>query len=123
MGETMFFERRELSVSDARFVVQGQTYPISSVTSAKVEVKKPSRFLALLFGATGLGLYLVETPAAIITGFVTMAVAIILATSRKNEFAVVLDTPSGESQAFKSTNREYVELIVGAINRSIVHQG
>lgn len=123
MGETMFFERRELSVSDARFIVEGQTYPISSVTAAKLEVNKPSRWTAILFGVIGLGAYLVETPAAIILGFVAMAVAIMMAASKKKEFAVVLDTPSGASQAFTSTNREYVELIVGAINQSILHRG
>ena len=123
MGETMFFERRELSVSDARFIVEGQTYPISSVTAAKLEVNKPSRWTAILFGVIGLGAYLVETPAAIILGFVAMAVAIMMAASKKKEFAVVLDTPSGASQAFTSTKREYVELIVGAINQSILHRG
>lgn len=123
MGETMFFERRELSVSNTRFVVEGHTYPLDSVSSARLEVEEPSRTTAILVGVLGLCCYLLERPTAIIIGFVTMAVAVTWATSVKKEFAVVLSTPSGESQAFKSTDREYIELIVGAINQSIVYQG
>lgn len=122
MGETMFFERREVSVSNARFVVRGRTYPICFVTSAKLQEKKPSPYMALVFGVIGLGIYLAQTPATLIASLVSMAIAILLAASRKKQYVVVLDTPSGQFEVFNSTDREYVELIVGAINRSIVHQ-
>jgi len=123
MDETMYFVRRDLSVSNTRFIAEGQTYPISSVTSAKLEEENPSRTMAILFGVIGLGSYLIETPAAIIIGLVFTAVAIAWATSMKKVFVIVLNTSSGESQAFKSTNREYVELILGAINKSIIQRG
>lgn len=123
MEEKKFFEKGGVSVSSARFIVDGQTYAMSAVTSVKQAVKEPSRGLAILLGVIGLLICLAGTPIAIVIGLLTITIAISWAVSLRAEYIVVLSTSSGESQALKSNDKGYVESIVSALNESIIHRG
>jgi hypothetical protein len=123
MDEQIFFDQNGVSVSNARFIVSGQTYAMSSVTSVKQAVKEPSRGGPILLGIIGLLICLIGNVTAVVIGLLTLAVAIALGVMQKPEYIVVLSTSSGESQALKSQNKSYVESVVNALNQSIIHRG
>lgn len=123
MDEQVFFDRDGVSVSNARFIVGGQTYAMSAVTSVKQAINPPSRGGAVLVGIVGLLICLISTTAAISIGLLTVAMGIAWGAKQKPEYIVVLSTSSGESQALKSNDKLYVESVVSALNQSIIHRG
>lgn len=119
----MYFDQGGVSVSNARFIVSGQTYAMSAVTSVKQAINEPSRAGPILFGIVGLLICFIGNITAIVIGLLMIAVAIAWGSQQKPEYIVVLSTSSGESQALKSNNKSYVESVVGALNQSIIHRG
>ena len=43
-AETTYYTNDRVTVTNARFMVDGETHAISGITSVKLEVKKPSCF-------------------------------------------------------------------------------
>ena len=123
MDEQIFFNQDGVSVSNARFIVSGQTYAMSAVTSVKQAVRPPSRGGPILLGIVGFLICFIGTTSAIVVGLFMIICAIALGIKQKPEYIVVLNTSSGESQALKSVDRLYVESVVNALNHSIIHRG
>ena len=123
MDEQVFFDQDGVSVSNARFIVNGQTYAMSAVTSVKQTVKEPSRVGVVIVAVVGLLICLIGNAAAIVIGLFTFALAIFVGATQKSEYIVVLSTSSGESQALTSDDSSYVESVVSALNQSIIHRG
>jgi hypothetical protein len=96
---------------------------MSAVTSVKQAVKAPSLGAPIIVGLAGVLICLVGNVTAVVAGLVTLAIAIVWGVLQRTEYIVVLNTSSGESQAFKSNSRPYVEAIINALNQSIVHRG
>jgi hypothetical protein len=123
MDEQVFFDQNGVSVSNARFIVSGQTYAMSAVTSVKQAVNEPSRGGPIFFGIVGFLICLIGNTAAIVIGLFILVCAIAVGVQQKAEYIVVLSTSSGESQALKSADKSYVESVVNALNHSIIHRG
>ena len=137
MEERIFFNEGGVSVSNARFIVNGQTYAMNAVTSVKQGVNHPSHAGPFIFGLLGLivsaagfqvhsgggAAWSQDQVSAVVIGFILVAAAIFWGYQEKSEYIVVLSTSSGESQALKSNDRLHVESIIGALNQSIVHRG
>jgi Family of unknown function (DUF6232) len=60
MGEKSFFNEGGVSVSNARFIVRGQTYAMSGVTSVKAFRQDPSSAGPLIVGIIGILLVLAD---------------------------------------------------------------
>ncbi|SHL63346.1 DUF6232 family protein [Rhodanobacter sp. OK091] len=120
MEEKMFFNQEGVSVSNARFIVNGQTYAMNGVTSVKQAVRHPSRLGSVVAGVIGL---IVLFSGAIGWGLVFLAAAIIWWVAQKTEWIVVLQSSSGETKALTSKERSFIEGVVTALNESIVHRG
>jgi len=120
MSETVFFSEGNVSVSDSRFIVNGQTYAMSGITSVKPSITPANRIapavIALVGGALayhgmwGWGIGLVVIGVAM---FFTM----------KDTHAVTLRTSGGDVQALTSTNHGYIKRVIDALNDAIVHRG
>jgi uncharacterized membrane protein len=123
MDEQMFFDQNGVSVSNTRFIVNGQTYAMSAVTSVKSSVHTPPRVGAALFVIIGVLICLIGNTTAIVIGVLTLVCAIAFGALQKPEHVVVLSTSSGESQALKSVDSLYIESVVSALNHSIIHRG
>ena len=54
MEETFFFNDRSVSVSNARFIANGQTYAMSGITSVKTFREDPSYQGPIILGLLGL---------------------------------------------------------------------
>ena len=119
MDEKVFFEYDGVKVTNARFVVDGQTYAMSNITSVSPHEKKPSRVGPIIFIAAGVLLALQAPPLGLIFGLP----GVIWWFFQKSGFHILLRTAGGETSALKSNQRDYVEKVVAALNNAIVHRG
>ena len=119
MEEKIFYENGDVSVSNSRFIVDGQTYAMSNVTSVKTKLEKAKRIPGILITLFGVGVVGVNS----MVGGVMIVVGIVVLILAKNKYSVALNTSSGENQALTSTDKNYIEEIVSALNDAIVSRG
>lgn len=119
MEERIFFEYEGVKITNARFVVDGQTYAMSNITSVQTKEERPSRLLpgfAIMVGLASL----LQEPAI---GVAVIAAAAYWLYKQKTTYHVVLRTAAGEASALKTFQREYLNKVVSALNDAIVHRG
>ena len=123
MEEKTFFEQNNVKVSNARFIVDGQTFAMNGVTSVKSVVVPPSRMgpiivlligLAILIGADGVGKLL---------GLAVAGAAAYFLYSQKATHTVVLNSASGEQNALSNTDASFITGVVTALNDALIHRG
>ena len=122
MEEKSFFNEGDVSVSNARFIAQGQTYAMSGVTSVKSFRQDPSRKGPIIMGIIGV-LALAGGGTVTIVGLALIAGAVAMWFLQKPEFSVLLSTASGEAKALTSKDSEFISKVVGSLNNAIVHRG
>jgi hypothetical protein len=123
MNEQIFFSSGEVSVSLTRFIVFGQTYAMSGVTSVRTNQVNPSRTLPFLLLLAGIGLMFAGSANAFGFGLVLLLVGGAIWAIQKPQYFVLLSSASGETRALKSKDREYVGSVVQALNDCIVARG
>ncbi|MDF3085241.1 DUF6232 family protein [Burkholderia sola] len=119
-GETVFFQHGSVTVTNTRFIVPGQTYAMSNVTSIKHLEKAPSRALGVIIAIIGV---LILFAHVWLFGLIAIAAGAFLAWNAKGQYDVLLHTASGEVRAFQSADRSLVQQIVGALNQAVVFRG
>ncbi len=122
MAETTFLSEAGVTVTQARFMVPGQTYAMSGVTSVKQIDESPSRKGPLVLGVIGV-LALAGGAQGIIAAIIFIAAAAAWWYFQKSKHIVVLHSASGESRAFISGDAALVNRVVDALNNAIVHRG
>ncbi|GAA5646050.1 MULTISPECIES: DUF6232 family protein [Vibrio] len=121
MDEKMFLEAGDVSVSNSRFIVNGQTYAMSNVTSVKTGIEKANKGVGIII--TLIGLITLFAIKSIGWGILIVAVGVLAFMGAKDKYSVILSTSSGESKALTSDKRNHIEDIVSALNESIVSRG
>jgi hypothetical protein len=119
MAETVFLNENNVQVTNARFIVTGQTYAMNGVTSVKSVRENPSRTLPIILGILGL-LTLRSIP---FVGILLIGAAVAMFKFKKARHIVVLNTSGGEVKALNSEDVDYIVRIVNALNESIIHRG
>ena len=120
MAETVFLNENNVQVTNARFIVTGQTYAMNGVTSVKSVRENPSRTLPIILGILGL---LLTLKGIAFVGILLIGVAIAMFKLKKARHIVVLNTSGGEVKALNSEDVDYIVRIVNALNESIIHRG
>lgn len=121
MEEKIFFDAGNISVSNNRFIVDGQTYAMGNVTSVKTGVEEAKKGTGILIGLIGLFVLFVAKP--FLWGLVILMFATLALIGARNRYSVVLSTSSGENQALTSDNKTNIEMVVSALNEAIVSRG
>jgi hypothetical protein len=132
MDEKTFYESDNIKVTSVRFVVNNQTYALSSVNSVGVsEVDTTSSYTApaliaaggivwvlFLIAFKGRPIYYLQPIALMVAGIY------LLARIKKNsEYRVVLTTSSGENAVLRSNEKQEIILVEKALNDAIVYRG
>ena len=123
MEERTFFEQGNVKVSNARFIVGNQTYAMNGVTSVKSHSTPPSRtggIIAFIFGIVVL--FAAEGSGRLIGLAIAVAAGYFLY-GQKTEYAVVLNSASGEAQALTGTDETYINGVISALNDALIHRG
>jgi type IV secretory pathway VirB2 component (pilin) len=121
MEEKIFLEAGNVSVSNSRFIVSGQTYAMSNVTSVKTGVEEAKKGAGIIIALVGL--FVLFGVPSIFWGIVIIVVGVFAFLRAKNKYSVVLSTSSGENKALTSEDETHIENIVSALNESIVSRG
>lgn len=127
MAERIFLDEGGVKVTQARFMVPGQTYAMSGVTSVAAHKENPSKrwpILLIVLGGLAAMIGLGQTEiVTIIVGIVVLAVGILWLRALRPTYHVLLRSASGEARALSSKDREWVERVVKALNDAIVVRG
>lgn len=133
MAEQTFFNRGGVTVTQARFMVPGQTYAMQGVTSIKTTVEEASKkgpIIAILIGAVvtliSFGIFSDSLGAgfvALVIGLGILGLGILWLKGLKDTHLVILSSASGESTALQSKDAAWVSEIVRALNDAIVERG
>ncbi|MGA9580901.1 MAG: DUF6232 family protein [Allosphingosinicella sp.] len=124
MSEQVFFEQGNVKVTNARFIVNSQTYAMNGVTSVKSSVVPPSRGGAII--AIGLGLIMVfaaEGAGKIFGVAIAAAAGAWFLSQQKSTHSVYLSSASGEVQALSDTDEGFISSVVHALNEALIHRG
>ena len=124
--ETTFFKSGDIAVTNARFVVGGQTFAMRGITSVQGIERSPSYFAPVIIALIGLvmafSLFAGEIGLGIF-GLLILAGGIWIFTRLKPTFAVVLRTAGGEVTAYQSKNSDHIAEIIDALNQEIISHG
>lgn len=119
MEEKTFFEYEGVKVTSARFVVDGQTFAMSNVTSVNPLAEPPKRIWLVILLIVGLAALTANpffgVPIVLISGY--------LLYKQKTIYHVMLKTAGGETKALTTHQREYLDKVVASLNDAIVHRG
>ncbi|MGE4260012.1 DUF6232 family protein [Shewanella sp.] len=120
MDEKVFFNQGDVTVTNARFIVSGQTYAMNGVTSVKQLVNAPNRGGPIVFGLIGGSLLLskIWLPAILLIG-----IAVIWWRKQSPDWIVALNSSSGETKALTSKDGTFIRNVINALNESIIHRG
>lgn len=122
MQDQEFFSSDNVYVSLTRFIVSGQTYAMSGVTSVRASEIGPNRFGPALIALIAIACFFIGGD-WIYLGALMAGAAIWLWYLQEPEYFVLLRTSSGEVRALKSDDRKFIEDVVQAVNDSIVARG
>lgn len=118
--ERTFFSNGNVTVTNSRLIVDGQTYAMSNITSVAAASEKPSRVWSVVLGVFALLL----APSQVWVLVLGLAAAAIwLWVSQKPKYWVSLSTSGGDKKAVWSHDQEWIQSIVHAVNNAIVARG
>ena len=118
MDEQTYFDNNGVKVTNARFIVDANTYSIRNITSTAAWTKKQQWIAAVVLALLGLVSIQGATPIGI---FFIVLSGLALYLGRPVHF-VRLHTSGGEVKAVKSYDLEYVRQVVQALNEAIISQ-
>jgi hypothetical protein len=121
--EETLLEAGGVTVSTARFIVPGQTYAMSGVTSVKSLIDKPSKKGPIILIIIGLLMLFAGSAGPVILGLVIAGLGVAWLISQKPTYIVVLSSASGETKALTSKDGAFVATVIEAVNRAIVARG
>ena len=122
-NETAFLEANGLTVTNSRFVVNGQTYAMSNVTSVKQGVTPASKVGPIIMIIVGIMFMTGGEAGPLLIGLAFIAGGIAWWIKAKPTYSVMLSTSAGEAQALASKDRAYIESVISALNQAIIHRG
>ncbi len=124
--ETVFLSTPDVTVTRSRFVVPGQTFAMSGITSVSRGIIQPSRrgaVICIALGAFGLLAAFTGSWQPAVAGGILFAIGLIWLSRLKPTHLVKLNTAGAETRAFASKDEDAVDEIVDALNDAIITRG
>ncbi|MDH6251524.1 hypothetical protein M2347_001251 [Chryseobacterium sp. H1D6B] len=120
-NEVTFYKDSFVRVTQSRYVTQSKTYAMRNISSVHIFEIIKSRAKAVFLMI--FGLFFLLSKDIFWVGLIIIALGIWWLTSIKNEYTVRISTNAGEADSIVSTNRDYIQKIVNALNDAIIHRG
>lgn len=122
-NEIEFFNNGHTVVTNARFIVDGQTYAMNGVTSVKQGIKPADRKVGIWLIIIGFIVFLLTSGVGKLFGIILIGVGAWLIYEAKPIASVILQSSSGEVQALTSQDIGFISNVVSALNQAIIHRG
>lgn len=123
--EETFLSKNGVRVTNARFIVHGETYSMANVTSVKTDMEPPDRKGPFLTCAVGvLSLMLAEGGAGFVgVGGVLLILGVLWWKGQSPTHSLILSSASGEVRALSSEDGDFVNKVEQSLNQAIVARG
>ncbi|MEY4904614.1 MAG: hypothetical protein RLZZ292_2429 [Bacteroidota bacterium] len=121
MNETIFFDHPNVLVTNARFVANEQTYAMRNITSVQKKIQPMSLVPYLVLGFIALCCFQDSTSAPV--GVFCVIGMVYLLYNQKTEYYVAVHTSGVEQRTITSTNEDFINQTVQAINHAMVFIG
>jgi ethanolamine utilization microcompartment shell protein EutS len=121
--EQTFLNEDNVTITNSRFIVPGQTYTVNTITSVKNLEISPSRKGPIILGAIGILCLLPGETGTIVLGVLLLACAIAWFVMQKSTYTVVLSSASGEIEAISTKDFDFASRIIKGLNDAIVARG
>lgn len=123
--EQAFIDEFGVMVTKTRFIVPGQIYAMSGITSVAMRRTDPSRWVPIILIILGAILVLngLSEASLLILGLVLAAAGVLWYRGLKTRFYIALHTAGGEVRALESKNEQWVNSVIEALNQAIVARG
>lgn len=125
MSEKIFYQDAGVTVTNSRFMVNGQMHAMSGITSVRTYVKHPNRLWPILLGL--LGLFFAGFSGGkmepLLTGGFLIFVSIMWFKMQNPLCTILISTAAGESPALSDTDGPRVTKILEALNSAIIYRG
>lgn len=118
--ETTFLNEKKIMVTNARVVIDNQTYPMSAVNSVKLTVKKPDITTPVALAVVGVASFWLFREWWY--SLVLIAIAAGWWFCLRNSYTVALDLLSGRQDIYTSHDKAFVTKVVQALNDAIIHR-
>jgi hypothetical protein len=125
--KTYYSDQQGIRITSTRAIIDNKTYSMANVSSV-ARGRVPASYggaivmmmIGLLLALGGFGGSSIELG---VTGLLVLVVGIVIAASLKDTWTVRITAASGEMDALRSKNKQYVDTVVNAINEAIVGRG
>ena len=117
--EKVFFQSENVFISNTRMNLGGTTYATANVTSVSSFESKPGRKLEIILGLIGL----ISFSQTVLGAIILLALAVVIFMMKKTKYIVRLSSSANEKDALWSTNREFIDSVIEAINQAIIFRG
>lgn len=118
--EKVFHQDNLVTVTQSRFISGGKAYAMRNISSVATHKIEKSRTSPVLFIIIGVVLLFAEIYAVAI---ILIGIGALWLYGIKDEYSVRIQSNSGEADGLVSTEREYVEKVVEAINKAMIFRG
>ena len=119
--EKVFYQDSNVTITQSRFISGGKTYAMSNISSVALFKKTKSRAFQILLIVIGVGMLFGSDNKVL--GVVIAAVGGLALYLTKDEYSVRITSNAGEADGLVSTNQQYVQQVVNAVNDAIIHRG
>ena len=119
MNEKIFFEHDSVKITNTRFIVDGQTFAMSNVTSVNALEQKPKQLPGVLILVVGLAALMQNA----FFGLPVIALAIYYLYKQHTIYHLMLRTSGGETKALTTHQKQYLEKVISALNEAIIYRG
>ncbi len=120
-SEKTFYQDGNVTVTQSRLVAYGKTFAMRNISSVSSHHIKKSLIAPILLIIAGITLLTMK--ATLVFGIILLAWGVLIIVFNKDEYAVRVNSNSGEANAFKSKDKVYVMKVVTAVNDAIVYRG
>jgi hypothetical protein len=124
--EKVYYSDGEITVTNTRAIMGGKTYAMANVTSVSLgqTQQESSCGYALLFLGILLafGLLRSDTSFVGLIGILVVICGLFMLIQKSSEYVVRIGSASGETDALKNKDPQYIQKIVDAVNQAIIER-
>ena len=124
---TFYSDEHGVRITPTRAIFESTTYAMANITSVARSEDPPKRKPGIIIAILGLIILLAcvsfESTAGVVVGVLVLGLGIFIATKAKATYYVKITSASGEVNATKSNDKQYINSIVMALNEALIRRG
>jgi hypothetical protein len=115
--EKIFFEDKEIRITDEFFFVGGRSFEVKKITMVEKRKKPAKGGVAMVLLATGVSLLFLSDSK--IAGSVLIALALMVVLTFRKKFLVVITMDEEEKEVYSSVHEEGINKVIEKLNEAI----